>query len=112
MLATAGNTTNDGFIGAIVNDCLMDRDDDAAVLILPRLAPRPIVTRVLGASIAVAGVWMLVAKQARMGLPALRWMSEMTFPGEAVAGAIVLLAGVTLAGGRVDAATAADRQQS
>jgi Na+/H+-dicarboxylate symporter len=111
MLATAGNTTNDGFIGAIVNDCFTDRDDDAGVLIMPRLAPRPIVARVLGALIAVAGVWMLVAKQARMGLPALRWMSENTFPGEAVAGAIVLLAGLTLAGGRVDAASAADRQQ-
>ena len=113
MLATAGNTTDDGFIGAIVNDCFMERDGDAGVLVMPPLAPRPIVARVVGILNVVAGVWMLVAKQARMGLPALRWMSEWTFRGESIAGAIVLLVGLTLAGGRADArATVADRQLS
>ena len=39
---------------------------------------------------------MLIAPPARLGLPALRWMSTAAFPGEALAGAIVLLAGVSM----------------
>src|SRR5262245_13326413 len=30
MLTTAGNTTDDGFVGAIVNDCFVDQDDERA----------------------------------------------------------------------------------
>ena len=47
---------------------------------------------------------MLVAPQARMGLPALRWMSTSVFPGEAIAGALVLLAGLWMWLGRREAA--------
>jgi hypothetical protein len=39
---------------------------------------------------------MVVAPQARMGLPALRWMSESAFQGEAIVGAFVLLTGLWL----------------
>jgi hypothetical protein len=39
---------------------------------------------------------MVVAPQARMGLPALRWMSESAFQGEAVVGGFVLLTGLWL----------------
>ncbi len=102
MLATAGNTTDDGFVGAIVNDCFMERDGEVGVLAAPALTPRPALVRAAGGLLSLAGLWMLVAEQARIGLPALRWMSKTTFPGEAVAGALVLLAGLTLASGRAE----------
>jgi Na+/H+-dicarboxylate symporter len=110
MLATAGNTTDDGFIGAIVNDCFMPHDADLGTLSVPPLPRRAWQARVGGAAIASAGLWMLVAEQARIGLPALRWMSTSTFAGEAVAGAIVLLVGLTLAVGGAEA-SAADLQR-
>jgi Na+/H+-dicarboxylate symporter len=111
MLATAGNTTDDGFVGAIVNDCFMQHDSDIGSLAVPALTPRSWAVRVAGLALSAAGLWMLVAEQARIGLPALRWMSKTTFGGEAVAGAVVLLAGMTLAaGGAVaDMANGADR---
>jgi hypothetical protein len=43
---------------------------------------------------------MVVAPQARLGLPALRWMSESAFQGEAVAGALVLFVGLWMWLGR------------
>jgi len=50
---------------------------------------------------SAAGLWMLVAPQARLGLPALRWMSEFAFQGEAIVGALALLAGLWMSlGGR------------
>jgi hypothetical protein len=49
---------------------------------------------------------MLVAPQAQLGLPALRWMSESAFQGEAIAGALALLAGLWMSlGGRESANT-------
>jgi len=111
MLATAGNTTDDGFVGAIVNDCFMQHDSDIGSLALPALAPRGLPARIAGVVVSVAGLWMLVAEQARIGLPALRWMSKSTFAGEAVAGAVVLLVGLTFAAGGVarDAGAGAPR---
>ena len=104
MLATAGNTTDDGFVGAIVNDHFVDHDDENAagpnVELAPDLIPYSTSVRLLGSVILAAGLWMVIAPQARMGLPALRWMSTSVFPGEAVAGAVVLLAGVWMALGR------------
>jgi hypothetical protein len=99
MLATAGNTTDDGFVGAIVNDCFMERDSDIGVLAAPALTPRPVIVRAFGWLLSAAAIWMLVAEQARIGLPALRWMSKTAFAGEVVVGAIVLLVGVTLSSG-------------
>jgi hypothetical protein len=52
--------------------------------------------RLLGIVVSAAGLWMVVAPQARMGLPALRWMSESAFHGEAVVGGFVLLTGLWL----------------
>ncbi len=111
MLATAGNTTDDGFVGAIVNDCFIPRDADLGALVVPPPPRRPAAMRAAGAAIACAGLWMLVAEQARIGLPALRWMSNATFPGEAIVGAVVLVAGLTCAVGG-GALIAADLQQS
>jgi Na+/H+-dicarboxylate symporter len=105
MLATAGNTTDDGFVGAIVNDRFADAVDERAIEpeqegarrnVLPYSTP----ARLLGVVASGAGLWMLIAPQARMGLPALRWMSTSVFPGEAIAGAVVLLVGLWLSLGR------------
>jgi Na+/H+-dicarboxylate symporter len=105
MITTAGNTTDDGFVGAIVNDCFADtRDEDTvsdAQVVDERPLPSPLPIRLLGGVLSAIGLWMLIAPQARMGLPALRWMSTSAFPGEAMAGSIVLLAGLSMAlGGR------------
>ena len=114
MLATAGNTTDDGFVGAIVNDCFADRDDERAAepgagVREAVFIPNATSTRLLGTVTAAAGLWMVIAPQARMGLPALRWMSASVFPGEAVAGAVLLLVGLWLSlGGREAIGTAAE----
>jgi hypothetical protein len=105
MLATAGNTTDDGFVGAIVNDRLMD--PEVADRVLPAsqpaagLVPYPRVVRALATGLLALGVWMIVAPQARSGLPALQWMARSAFRGEALIGAVVLLVALTgLLGGR------------
>ena len=105
MLATAGNTTDDGFVGAIVNDCLMNWDTADQIALTPaiedRLTPYPFAVRLLSSGILAVGCWMIIAPQARLGLPALRWMSDSAFPGEALTGAALLLTGMTgLFGGR------------
>src|SRR6185436_13652042 len=113
MLATAGNTTDDGFVGAIVNDCFADGDDDEAAeahatVRESTFIPYATSVRLLGVGAAAAGLWMVIAPQARMGLPALRWMSTSVFPGEAVAGAFLLLVGLWISlGGREAIATVA-----
>src|SRR5262245_47537438 len=105
MLATAGNTTDDGFVGAIVNDRFAEDADERAVASHRRhdaiVVPYSTLVRTLGIVVLGAGLWMVIAPQARMGLPGLRWMSTSIFQGEAIVGAIVLLAGVTMSlGGR------------
>jgi Na+/H+-dicarboxylate symporter len=99
MLTTAGNTTDDGFVGAIVNDCFTDFNDERASQFTPKISEPTLIpyatqVRVLGILASAAGFWMVIAPQARMGLPALRWMSTSVFQGEALVGALVLLAGL------------------
>ena len=48
--------------------------------------------RLAGAVLLLLGAWSLVAPQANLGLPALRWLSQYAFPGEALAGILVLIA--------------------
>jgi Na+/H+-dicarboxylate symporter len=105
MITTAGNTTDDGFVGAIVNDCFTDSDDDGDAQYDWRneepVIPYSLPVRLLGGIVSALGLWMVIAPQARLGLPALRWMSMSAFPGEALAGGLVLLAGVSMSlGGR------------
>jgi Na+/H+-dicarboxylate symporter len=106
MLTTAGNTTDDGFVGAIVNDCFAD--DERAIgpdreIGTPTLHTYPTPVRLLGVIASGIGLWMVIAPQARMGLPALRWMSTSVFSGEAFVGALVLLTGLWLSLGRREA---------
>jgi Na+/H+-dicarboxylate symporter len=103
MLATAGNTTDDGFVGAIVNDRFADDADEGAAepaVSESSLTPYAPPVRLVGVVASCAGLWMIIAPQARTGLPALRWLSNSVFPGEAVAGAVVLLAGLWMSLGR------------
>ncbi len=108
MLATAGNTTDDGFVGAIVNDCFVEEAEeiDRPIVSTP---PRSGPVGAAGLVIAAGGVWMIVSPQAKVGLAALRWMSRPSFAGEALVGAAVLLVGVTLLTRSVNVA---DLQQS
>jgi len=100
MLATAGNTTDDGFVGAIVNDRFADSEHESAAeperIGERRLDPYSTPVRFLGIVVSAAGLWMVVAPQARMGLPTLRWMSNWAFQGEVIAGALMLLTGLWL----------------
>jgi Na+/H+-dicarboxylate symporter len=104
MLTTAGNTTNDGFVGAIVNDRLMGAGVASETIMPPPVAaviPFPRVVRVLASGLLVLGFLMIVAPQSRSGLPALQWLARSAFRGEALIGAAVLLVGLTgLLGGR------------
>lgn len=47
--------------------------------------------RAIGVILLPLGVWCLVVPQANLGLPALRWLSRYSFPGEAFAGMVVLI---------------------
>ena len=105
MFATAGNTTNDGFVGAIVNDRLMDWEaaDGTPPMqsFAPDLVPYPRAVRALAAGLLAPALWMIVAPQARSGLPALQWLARSAFRGEALVGAVALLVALTgLLGGR------------
>jgi Na+/H+-dicarboxylate symporter len=101
MLATAGNTTNDGFVGAFINDCVAVWNTTDAVRLTPSLQPQRLAkpgpfVRAAAGVLVVPALWLMVAPQARSGLPALQWLSRTTFPGEAPLGAVLLL--VALAG--------------
>jgi hypothetical protein len=48
------------------------------------------VQRFFGFALLVPGAWALIAPQANLGLPELRWMSLHCFPGEALAGIVIL----------------------
>jgi Na+/H+-dicarboxylate symporter len=106
MIATAGNTTDDGFVGAIVNDRFMNGDvrheAPSTNLIAAKLIPYSGLLRVCSAALSAAGFYMMVVPQTRIGLPALQWLAASAFPGEAVFGAVLLAAGLTgLLGGRL-----------
>jgi len=105
MLATAGNTTNDGFVGAFINDRLMDWDAADGSAPMPSVAPDPVpyprIVRVAAMGLLAPAIWMIVAPQARNGLPALQWLARSAFRGEALVGAALLLVALTgVLGGR------------
>ena len=61
----------------------------------PRRSFQPAV-RAMAVALLVPALWLIVAPQARSGLPALRWLARSAFPGEAPLGALLLV--VSLAG--------------
>ena len=45
--------------------------------------------RSIGFALILIGAWALIAPQANLGLPELRWLSKGTFPGEALVGMVL-----------------------
>ncbi len=100
MLSTAGNSTNDGLIGAFLNDRFathlgMDgaalRKQSAATHL--QLSPHDEAhpgRRALGWITMLAAVWMLVSPQAILGLNQLKWTYRFAFPAEAILGSLLL----------------------
>lgn len=46
--------------------------------------------KLVGLVLFLAGAWALIAPQANLGLPELRWISRHAFPGEAIVGMLAL----------------------
>jgi Na+/H+-dicarboxylate symporter len=105
MFVTAGNTTNDGLVGALLNDRFagplrlaeIDSPDKPATSPLPIPQAEPHILRKLAGWVLVAlGSWMLVSPQAVMGLNQLKWMHQYAFRGEEVLGVLVMSASLYL----------------
>ena len=105
MFSTAGNTTNDGLVGALLNDwfpkylkLVASRSpgiSDAEMSFASR-AQLPGVPKPIGWILMAAGAWMLVSPQALLGLDELKWIHSYAFPGEVVLGALVMTAALSL----------------
>lgn len=105
MFSTAGNTTNNGLVGAILNDRFCGGLRTAAPT-LPKMqnaAPifarneKPLTpSRLIGWAVLAAGTWMMVSPQALLGLNLLKWMSRYAFPGEVLLGALAFTASLQL----------------
>src|SRR6202140_3654268 len=105
MFATAGNTTNDGLVGALLNDRfasqLKQTETDspdkhyASHLPVPQVGPQ-ILRKLTGWVLMVLGAWMLVSPQAVMGLNQLKWIHNYAFRGEVELGVLVMSASLCL----------------
>ena len=106
MFSTAGNTTNDGLVGALLNDRFGEYlqlaepppagPPSVAALIHPA-KPRSLRTAA-GWVLLVAGTWMLVSPQAVLGLIQLKWMHNYAFRDEVMLGVLVICASFYLLG--------------
>ena len=54
--------------------------------------------KALGILFLLIGTWSLIAPQASLGLPQLRWLSRHSFPGEVFAGMVLASIGYYLLG--------------
>jgi Na+/H+-dicarboxylate symporter len=99
MFSTAGNTTNNGLVGAMLTDrfCKYPGPEDpssARKQNVPEtfaqesnpLSP----SRLVGWLLMAFGAWMIVSPQALLGLDQLKWMHKYAFPGEVILGALVM----------------------
>ena len=99
MFATAGNTTNDGLVGALLNDrfagylrltepdLIYTRQDSVSPI--SRNGPQ-ILRKLAGWVLMAMGAWMLVSPQAVMGLEQLKWMHNYAFRAEVFWGVLVI----------------------
>jgi Na+/H+-dicarboxylate symporter len=99
MFSTAGNTTNDGLVGALLNDrfCTSARLEDSA---LPNIQNDSAsfkndngsrgLSRLTGWILMALSAWMIVSPQSLLGLEQLKWMHRYAFPGEVLLGALVM----------------------
>jgi hypothetical protein len=99
MFSTAGNTTNNGLVGALLNDrfCQYLRPEDRAFAEIPSASASfsnpgrsSSLSRVIGWILMAIGAWMIVSPQTLLGLDQMKWMHNYTFPGEVVLGALVI----------------------
>jgi Na+/H+-dicarboxylate symporter len=105
MFSTAGNTTNNGLVGALLNDrfCNYPAPEDPA---LAKIQNAPASFADLGSSLSLsrlaawilmaAGAWMIVSPQAVLGLDQLKWMYKNAFPGEVLLGALLMTVSLQL----------------
>ncbi|HLJ23899.1 MAG TPA: cation:dicarboxylase symporter family transporter, partial [Candidatus Acidoferrales bacterium] len=116
MFSTAGNTTNDGLVGALLNDrfCTYLKPEDPALRKIQnesesnaRQGQMLTPGKVMGWILLGVGAWMIVSPQALLGLDQLKWMYRYAFPGEVLLGALVLSVSLKLlapAGGAIQVA--------
>jgi Na+/H+-dicarboxylate symporter len=105
MFSTAGNTTNDGLVGALLADRLSDylkpRDpaihniQNASMSFTNKTQPLALF-RLIGWILMALGAWMIVSPQALLGLDQLKWMYKYAFPGEVLLGALVMTVSLQL----------------
>jgi Na+/H+-dicarboxylate symporter len=105
MFSTAGNTTNDGLVGAVLNDWFSKylklgdspapATSDPTQLFTRRARARHL-PRLIGWILLAAGTCMLVSPQAPLGLDALKWIHKYAFSGEAMLGALVMTTSLAL----------------
>jgi Na+/H+-dicarboxylate symporter len=99
MFSTAGNTTNNGLVGALLTDrfCKYPGPEDPALAKIQN-APESFTqvgsslspSRLIGWLLMAFGAWMMVSPQALLGLDQLKWMHKYAFPGEVLLGALVM----------------------
>jgi Na+/H+-dicarboxylate symporter len=99
MFSTAGNTTNDGLVGALLNDryCAYLTPENPALRKIQNDSPlftkqgeQVGLSRLTGWILLAFGGWMIVSPQALLGIDWLKWMHNYAFPGEVLLGALVL----------------------
>jgi Na+/H+-dicarboxylate symporter len=99
MFSTAGNTTNNGLVGALLNDRFSNvprPEDTEQPKIQAAAAPSsshggPLnPSRLVGWALMAFSAWMIVSPQSLLGLDQLKWMYRYAFPGEVVLGALVM----------------------
>ena len=109
MFSTAGNTTNDGLVGALINDRFakyLSLAEPAAAESAGEIVAggRAFGTRGMraffGWILLIGGAGMLAVPQARLGLKQLQWMYSFAFPGEAALGMLVVSASLYLLAAR------------
>jgi Na+/H+-dicarboxylate symporter len=109
MLSTAGNTTNDGLVGALLNDRFanyLGLEQSSEVLKNRRQSPNEgtrtesKIGKVIGWVTLLVGTWMLVSPQALLGLSQLKWMHDYAFQGEVPLGILFLSASLYFLGGK------------
>jgi Na+/H+-dicarboxylate symporter len=105
MFSTAGNTTNNGLVGALLTDrfCNYPKPEDPALSKIQN-APASFTgqgwpltpSKLVGWILIAIGAWMIVSPQAVLGLDQLKWMSKYAFPGEVLLGALLFTGSLQL----------------
>jgi Na+/H+-dicarboxylate symporter len=99
MFSTAGNTTNDGLVGALLNDrfCTYLKPEDPALgkiqndsLLFTKQSNPLGLPSLTGWILLAFGTWMIVSPQALLGIDQLKWLHKSAFQGEVLMGALVL----------------------